>query len=143
MTELMEDRIKAVMDDWPDLTMVGFFTPLSVTLETDGTEMLKVDRELMLNSLSIDGFAISLEFIEENLKQDNRVNLETSSYDLKNRVVKWARATRGPAHVSNGMFIAAMIDRGYRVGKIDGTNCYFNITRESLKRVNDLYGGDV
>lgn len=125
--------VEAVMAEWPDLTFIGFFTPEFKELPADRESRKVDDRARMLTDNALEQFERCREYIAANLEVGPRVNPNVSSYGLKHRVERWYPEREG-VYVSNGMFIAAMIDQGFRVGQIDGPNCFFNITPASMKR---------
>jgi hypothetical protein len=127
-------EVETIMAEWPDLTFVGFFTPGFKEQPADREARKVEDRARMLTEDALEQFEWSCRFIAENLEIGPRVNANVSSYGLKHRAEEWHSARGTPAYVANGMFIAAMIDQGFRVFRSDGPNCFFNITPASLKR---------
>jgi hypothetical protein len=128
--------VELVMREWPDLTYQGFFVPEYREPLSDQAERERKtsSRAEMLTDEAMEQFHFCADYIGSNLEIGLRANPTVSSYGLKHRVERWYSEKGVPAYVSNGMFIAAMIDHGYRVCQIDGPNCYFNITPASVKR---------
>lgn len=68
-----------------------------------------------------------INFIELWFDKTKSINKKQSSYGLKHLVER-----NIDAYVSNGELIASMIICDYKY-KVDGINCYFNVTTNSVK----------
>jgi hypothetical protein len=68
-----------------------------------------------------------INFIELRFDKTKSINKKRSSYGLKHLVERNINT-----YVSNGELIASMIICDYKY-KVDGINCYFNVTTNSVK----------
>ena len=87
----------------------------------------------MLSRWEVEQFAGALAFLDgvQPLKSLNR---RRTSYGWKHVAERWHKARGNPCYVSNGMFIAAALARGFRIERLPSDpNVYLNIP-ETLAR---------
>jgi len=88
----------------------------------------------MLTPYALAQYERAKQYIEQLHQPSGKPYLLSSSYGLKHRAESWhrQRGTEDP-YVSNGMFIAAALNAGYRICRVDGPNVYINVTKTSVK----------
>lgn len=75
---------------------------------------------------SVEQVKICKRWINEFVNKRKTINEDRSSYGLKHKVEMWAEDT---SYVSNGAFIKAAVDLGYKYRRIrDTPNAFFNMS---------------
>lgn len=70
------------------------------------------------------------------------INKNYSSYELKHLAERWAKQISDNEinYISNGTFILAMVEAGFRFVRIKNTpNVYFNVSERTLKWLYGIY----
>ena len=132
--------LEKIIQEWPELTYAGFFVPDLREPGEGAAAARERHRARMLEPEALEEFDRAVSFIAGNLEPGARINNDASSYDLKHRAEDWHHANGTPAYISNGMFIAAMLNQLYRA-RITGINCKFNVSPVSMKRLRHVHTG--
>ena len=111
-----------------DLTKTVAGIEVPVDLHPNGFEYRK-STERDFDEKSIEA---ARKIIRENLEKSPKVSKDKSSYGYKHVV----EDVMGD-YLANGELIVAMIGEGFSF-KRDDINCFFNVTKKSLKKLTDL-----
>lgn len=123
------EAIRAVMEREPTLTVFGFPTYKRMPPAERKAEFDRLRRS-MVTDYHVEQFLMAQEFLFT-VPRTERVTKRVSSYGYKEQVEAFQKRRNAPdSYVENGMFIAAAVDMGFVVGRIEGSpNAYFNIGR--------------
>lgn len=133
-TELREE-LRRVIQARPDITAFG----LGV-FDQDRKRRAQVEEELrsgqeeMLRPKELLNFVLCCEWLDQ-VERTKRPTRKHHSYGHKHRVERWLGAFKGfGCHISNGMFIAAAIHKGFeiRATRPGSPNCYLNVSTKSV-----------
>lgn len=127
--------IQAVMEREPHLTPFGYpQLNRRMSPEERNSEFDRLRRS-MVSDYHIAQFLMAQEFLLT-MPRTKRVTRKVSSYGYKEQVEDFQKRKNAPdPYVSNGMFIAAALDLGFEVARIDGSpNAYFNIGAPTPER---------
>lgn len=123
------EAIQAVMEREPTLTVHGYNTYKRMPLDERQAEFGR-NRRSMVTDYHVGQFLMAQEFLLT-APRTQRVTKRVSSYGYKEQVEDFQKRKNAPdSYVENGMFIAAALDMGFVVARIEGSpNAYFNIGR--------------
>lgn len=126
--DLTRESIKVALFREPDLRYEGI---------VEGSKKITQEQvEEMLSEQAVKEFDRAYKWLSLTSKRKT-INTDVgSSYALKHDAERWLDRNRGPKephpYMSNGMFIAAAIDLGFKRRPVHGINCYLNISARSF-----------
>lgn len=113
------DQLHAIMEQHPALHDGGYGGKPNVNTEANRAALAG----------SVADFAKARDWVAANLQPRKQINRAHTSYGMKHL------AEPEIGYVTNGVFIAAMLANGYRMGANPGYNPSFNVGVRSLGRV--------
>lgn len=125
------DRIRAVLEEYPDLAYAGFRDEKAFSL---GSETFEQSRARLLSDDAVEQIEDCLACLKHVRKARKA---EASSYSMKHVVEKWKRGEEphGPrTYVANGALIAAACIAGFRIKhEADHINCLVYANEDDLR----------
>jgi hypothetical protein len=124
------DRIRAVLEEYPDLAYAGFRDEKAFSL---GSETFEESRARLLSDDAVE----QVENCLACLKHVRKARKAASSYAMKHVVENWRRGEEllePPTYVANGALIAAACIAGFRIKhEADHINCLVYANEEDLR----------
>jgi hypothetical protein len=127
-------QLADVMSRYPNLGVLGFrhhdWREHNTTTRRERDEKFERDRQALLESEST--VTLVADWLARNVEPMKTPTSRYGSYGIKHIAEKLINDPRQGHYITNGQLIAAALVAGFKVGRIEGPNCNFNMSTRSL-----------